>query len=65
MPDYSEEIAYLEEIINSSVRDVMVDGTRAVYDFDAARKRLAELKTLQGSAMARPRVARLDLGNAW
>lgn len=65
MADYTAEIAKLEEILNAAVRDVSVDGTRASYDLEAARKRLAELKTLQGSAQARPRVARLDLGGAW
>lgn len=65
MANYDDEIAELEKLINAAATEVQVDGTRAKYDLEAARKRLSELRTLQGSEQARPRVARLNLGNCW
>lgn len=65
MPDYSEEITRLEAIVNSGLSEVSTDGSRARYDIAEARKRLAELRTLQGEGQSRPRVARLNLENTW
>jgi hypothetical protein len=44
--DYSEEIAALEEIVNTATRGVSVDGLSVNIDVLEARKRLAELKAL-------------------
>lgn len=65
MPDYSAEIAKLESLVNNATRSVSVDGTSAQIDLEQARKRLAELRTLQGGANARPAISRINLGGAW
>ena len=65
MADYTEEIAKLEAIVNNATNSVSVDGTSAQYNIEQARKRLAELRTRQGGANARPAVSRINLGGAW
>lgn len=42
MADFSQEIAYLEGVLNDAVSRVDVGETRTVLDLDAARRRLAQ-----------------------
>lgn len=42
MADYSQEIAYLEGVLNDAVKQVDVGETRTVLDLDAAHRRLAQ-----------------------
>jgi hypothetical protein len=64
MADYSQEIAYLESVLNDAVSRVEVGETTTVLDLDAARKRLAELRGLDDDSAAagrtRPRVFRTN-----
>lgn len=57
---YETEIANLEAILNAGASQVSVDGRNVAYDFDAIRRRLAELRRKQ-DATKRPRVAQADL----
>jgi hypothetical protein len=65
MPDYSAEIAELEEIVNSSVDQTAVDGTSTKVNLEHARKRLAELRALDPDSIqagrVRPRAMRIRL----
>lgn len=65
--DYSAQIKQLEKLINTAATDVSVDGLRSTFDLDHARKRLAELRRLQGDdlRMVRPRVSSITLGGCW
>lgn len=67
MPSYAAEIAELEQLINSAVKDTSADGVRTSFDLDAARRRLTELRQLAdpSSKQVRPRVFRADLSGAW
>jgi hypothetical protein len=64
--DYRREIQQLEALINSASTSVSTDGLSTSFDLDKARKRLAELRRLQGDLrLVRPKVASLNLGGAW
>jgi hypothetical protein len=64
--DYSAEIQQLEQLINSASSSVSTDGLSTSFDLDHAKKRLAELRRLQGDlTLVRPKVATLNLGGAW
>ena len=69
MADFSKQITDLEDLLNSATRSVSVDGTSTQFDLEAARKRLAYLKTQDDDSIAagkaRPRVSSLKLGGAW
>jgi hypothetical protein len=60
---YEEEIAKLEEVLNSGATRVSVDGVDVSYDLEAIRRRLGELKRKQ-NATKRPRVAAADLSGS-
>lgn len=62
MADYSTEIARLEAILNAGAKSVTTDGQKVDYDFDAIRKRLAELRALDDNSLPkRPRAANIRL----
>tara|TARA_R100000808_G_C2096713_1_gene115199 strand:+ start:74 stop:274 length:201 start_codon:yes stop_codon:yes gene_type:complete len=63
--DYTAEIAYLEKLVNASVSATNTDGASTTWDLDHAKKRLAELRLLEASTMARPTVFRIKMGGAW
>ena len=66
--NYSEEIAQLEQLINSARRDVSTDGLRTGFDLEHATKRLAELRRLHNGtdrSMVRPIVSTLNLGGCF
>jgi hypothetical protein len=65
MPSYAAEIAELEQLLSSAVKDTSADGVRTSFDLDAARKRLAELKALQDPSIAKSRTSTLNLGGCW
>lgn len=54
------QIAHLEAILDTGASEVFVDGQKVVYDLDAIRSRLAELRREQDH-MRRPRSATIDL----
>lgn len=56
MEDHTDEIAALEAILNSGTSRVSVDGMAAEYDMAEVRKRLAELKSQDLTAVVRGRV---------
>ena len=49
MPDYSTEIARLEELLNSSATSIRIGDMSTEIDPDEVRKRLEELKRLDTS----------------
>lgn len=65
MPDYSQEIAAIEAILNAGTSSVSIDGMSASYNFEQLRKRLAELKALDDATVSaskvRPRNAKIKL----
>jgi hypothetical protein len=65
--DYSKEIARLEQLINSGAQSVSADGVSSSFDLDSARKRLAELRRLQGDGqeLVKRKVSTLNLGGCW
>jgi len=68
MPDYSAEIAELEELLNAATTSTNFDGTAVSYDLEAARKRLAYLKAHDDQALVRdvrPTISKANLGGAW
>jgi hypothetical protein len=66
MADYSQEISTLEALVNSATTSVSADGLSTSFDLDAAKKRLLELRRLQGDwQLVRPRVATLNLEGCW
>lgn len=69
MPNFSQEIAYLESVLNGATSRVDVAETSTFLDLDAARRRLAELRALDDGSIAagrtRPRVFRTRLDCAW
>jgi hypothetical protein len=66
MPDFSAEIAQLEQLINSATNSVSTDGLSTNFNLEHATKRLAELRRLQGDlSMVRPKVSTMNLGGAW
>ncbi len=69
MADYREEIAHLESIVNGAVTSASFDGVSTSISIEAARKRLAELKAKDPTAIAagqtRPRVFKMNVGGAW
>lgn len=57
------DLEAIEEVLNSGVTQVDVDGTRTQYDLDAMRQRASELRRkIRAMAMKRPRAANFDLG---
>ena len=44
MPDYSTEIANLEEILNAGATSMSVDGVSTTVDLAEVRRRLAQLQ---------------------
>ena len=62
MSSVAEQIENLEAILNEGVTEVFVDGQKTVYDLDAIRRRLTELRRQQDTTR-RPRTASIDLGN--
>ena len=60
----SSEIAAIEATLNEGARSVSTDGLSVQYDLNALRRRLEELRRQQ-DATRRPRVAGIDLSNAW
>lgn len=64
-PDYTSEIAQLEKLLNSGVKDTNADGQRTSFDLAAARTRLAELKRLTANTTARPVISTMNLSGAW
>jgi hypothetical protein len=62
MADHSAEIARLENILNSGVESLTVDGVTTRFDFDSIRKRLKELKAEQGAGRAQAIKIRLSGG---
>lgn len=64
---YQQEIAQLEQLINSATKAVSTDGLSTSFDLEHAQKRLAELRRLAATDMTlvRPKVASLNLGGAW
>lgn len=63
---YEAEILHLENLINSATNSVSTDGLSTSFNLEEAKKRLAELRRLQGDlAMVRPKVSTLNLGGAW
>ncbi|TWT63187.1 hypothetical protein [Rubinisphaera italica] len=61
MPDYSTEIAQIEEILNSGVTEHSNDGQVTKFDHDKLRTRLRELKRLQAGSNGRARVSTIRL----
>jgi hypothetical protein len=65
MPDYSAEIAALEEILNAGTSSVSTDGLSMAYDLEQVRKRLTELKALDDATVTsgrpRPRTVTIRL----
>ena len=62
--DNSAEIAQLEAILNAGARTVTIDGQTVTYDFDAIRKRLAELRASDyRNIPRRPRASSIRLGS--
>lgn len=60
----TSQIAAIEAILDEGARSVSTDGLSVSYDLDALRRRLEELRRQQ-DATRRPRVAGIDLSNAW
>ena len=60
MATIAQEIADIEELLNTGATSVTVDGQSVSVDQAALRRRLAELRHQQTPAR-RPRVATLDL----
>ena len=58
------EIAAIEAILNDGARAVSTDGRSVQDELPALRRRLEELRRKQ-DATKRPRVAGIDLSNAW
>jgi hypothetical protein len=64
--NYSAEIQQLEQLINSATTGVSADGLSTQFDLDHAKKRLAELRRLNGDlTLVRPRVATINLEGCW
>jgi hypothetical protein len=63
---YEAEILQLEALVNSATTSVSTDGLSTAFDLDEAKKRLAELRRLNGdTTLVRPRMARVRLGGCW
>jgi hypothetical protein len=63
---YEAEILQLEQLVNSATKSVSTDGLSTTFDLDEAKKRIAELRRLQGDlTMVRPRLATLNLEGCW
>lgn len=65
MPDHSQAIADLEEVLNAAETSTTVDGTSSTVNLNAARKRLAQLKrehTGTETYMVRPIMQQIRLG---
>lgn len=64
--EIAEEIARLEELLNSGAKRVSSDNESVDIDTDGIRKRLAELRgQVTGSHHTARRVRSFDLGSAW
>ncbi len=65
MPDHSERIAEIREVLRSGVQSTVTDGTTVTFDLASLRRELRELMaeddTLHGR---RPRVSSINLGNS-
>lgn len=67
-PDRSQQINALKSILNSGARSITTDGVTTTFANESAiRKRIAELEVEQGgaSALVKPRIRSIHLGNAW
>lgn len=66
MPDYSTQIAQLEELLDSGMTETVVDGEKVVFASpDEIRKRLRELKSqTTGGRPTRPRMSTMTFRNA-
>ena len=62
MPDNSERIAEIREILASGASQVVVDGTTVVYDLASLRQELRQL-TAEDAPQRKPRVSSFNLGN--
>jgi hypothetical protein len=64
MADNSAAIAQIEEILRAGARQVTVDGTTVVYDFESLRKELRHLKATDDAlAGGRPSIMGIKFGN--
>jgi hypothetical protein len=62
-----QEIARIEATLNAGARSVRNDAQSVEFDFDALRRRLAELRQQQNpqAALVRPPVFRCDLSGSF
>lgn len=66
MPDNTAAIAQIRSLLNSGATQITVDGTTVQVTPDQLRRRLRELQaTDTANPVKRPRVASINLGNAW
>lgn len=64
MPDHSERIAEIREILRSGVSSSTTDGTTVQFDLASLRRELRELMAEDDAfCVQRPRVASVNLGN--
>lgn len=52
MPDFSKEIAALEEILNAGASSISTDGEQVSFDLSEVRRRLAELRRVDDGELA-------------
>ena len=68
MPDYSQQIRELDELILASVTQVSVDGTSTTLDIESARRERARLLALDTSGQfgeTRRKFSTIRVDNLW
>jgi hypothetical protein len=60
----ADDIAALEELLNTAAQSVSTDGNHTSFDLDAARRRLAELKA-QAVGKTWPQAATINLSSGF